>query len=844
MIKRFYTYNESVRDKMTPKPKEEVRRTFGDIIDGIRTPMTMYPMKIWDEVDEICEILGETRADLYIMEEGDDKYHIIEQMFESMIVENDQSKMQKVKGSEGEWSCYPSVKLAYFNPDSMTEPSHWIFCKSYVKETFMNESVRSKMTPLDKETVKKRKEELIDFIDDIVMENDGSIGMGEIESDVSPLYYSTEEEVHLIENLYIGCANVVVYGGYKIQDVLDEYTVKYKDMEPDILLSIEDVLNRAIEYGFLGREVNEGLRDKMTPKSKTEQGDILEKIFRDFVPLSEDPTVVLSWSLKGVLDKMGETKDNICMVEREDKHYKSLDSFFWSIAKGVPREMDNECLYWKELKLIYTINPTPRWLFSKNVDYINMIVNEGVRDKMTHKSEENIKKTIKESEPDRIIELLVYYSDSSRLGSLSVSKYFTEDELREIFLKVDPNRTLKILEQSPSLLKMFLETRDISDFESRNVYQLLYNSMMNTRTQTGISKRNGYLEVSKYLIDNIDNVNRDSAAYLRFAVNMRVDEDVIRHLLRKGADSSLAISFWRNNTPNKTDDIMYLRDLQREVLTESVRDKMTPKPREEMMDMFSGMTDRQIVDKLMFSEDALKSLYTPKEIKRMFSKLPATKYLRIFYGMGRYPLLKMFVKSRPLEDFNQKTLLSVAGRLADNGDWSLMDYINKKDNKEKVNEGVRDRMTPKSEEEMEGIYRRMTPRQLFLRSFYVMSDMGNPTTRPIYKKAMKFIKPFEDVEIGDLLTVSSHPNERQLPLYPIKEKMVFDNKEEYKKWKSENPKIIIADSALDMLFNNKRGPQQAVVVDLGCDVIFPYGQIWCGVFPYTEEELKLRVKTH
>jgi hypothetical protein len=159
-------------------------------------------------------------------------------------------------------------------------------------------------------------------------------------------------------------------------------------------------------------------------------------------------------------------------------------------------------------------------------------------------------------------------------------------------------------------------------------------------------------------------------------------------------------------------------------------------------------------------------------------------------------------------------------------------------------ESVRDKMTPKSEEELDQIMSRMTPREMFLKSFSITIDNIHPTKRPLYPRAMKFMKPFKDVRIGDLLTISPYPGNRDLPLYPIKEKITFKNKEEYYEYKIDNPRVVIADQSLDMLFNTDSKSQNAVVIEMGVDLLFPYGQVWCGVFPYTDEELKLRAKPH
>lgn len=156
--------NESVRDKMTPKSKEDIRSAFKTIVDKIDTPLTMYPMKIWKEVDKICKMFKETRDNLYFIDMGDDNFEVLEELFESLIIDDNILLADKIiKTGEGEWYCYPNVKLAHYIPDEMSENLGWIFSKDFINNS-LNESVRDKMTP-------KSKEDIISSIDDMI--NDG-----------------------------------------------------------------------------------------------------------------------------------------------------------------------------------------------------------------------------------------------------------------------------------------------------------------------------------------------------------------------------------------------------------------------------------------------------------------------------------------------------------------------------------------------------------------------------------------------------------------------------------------------------------------------------------------------
>lgn len=275
------------------------------------------------------------------------------------------------------------------------------------------------------------------------------------------------------------------------------------------------------------------------------------------------------------------------------------------------------------------------------------------------------------------------------------------------------------------------------------------------------------------------------------------------------------------------------------LFTESIRDKMTPKSED---DVKSILSDNNVVDKVnnIFNYN-LQHYYSEEELKNIIKK--ALEYMS-FAEQTEFAINRNV--SWIIEDlykegyFDYQSILDSALSFAwISSNTKILNMLRKYKKNKKINESVRDKMTPKSEEELDQIMNRMTPREMFLKSFSITIDNIHPTKRPLYPRAMKFMKPFKDVRIGDLLTVSPYPGNRDLPLYPIKEKITFKNKEEYLEYKKNNPKVVIADQALDMLFNFHKEPssQNAVVVFMGADLIFPYGQMWTGVFPYTKEEL-------
>ena len=147
-------------------------------------------------------------------------------------------------------------------------------------------------------------------------------------------------------------------------------------------------------YGFDKNRLvtNESIRDKMTPISKQDLKKHYDDIIKNFDPISKDKSLVISWGIQGMLKFMGETRDSMCLVMAGDKYFDALDSFFWSLVENKDKKFESEWMYWKELKLTYSLVPCAMWMFSKDIDYIDKSINESVRDKMTPKSPEEIER--------------------------------------------------------------------------------------------------------------------------------------------------------------------------------------------------------------------------------------------------------------------------------------------------------------------------------------------------------------------------------------------------------------------------------------------------------------------
>ena len=169
-------------------------------------------------------------------------------------------------------------------------------------------------------------------------------------------------------------------------------------------------------------------------------------------------------------------------------------------------------------------------------------------------------------------------------------------------------------------------------------------------------------------------------------------------------------------------------------------------------------------------------------------------------------------------------------KIKDKNILEILREQDKKNKKNKLHESIRDKMKPKSKSEIDNIIKDWTPRELFI------STKGDDF---IKKKAMEYMIPFEDVEIGDYLTIAVRSSMfYNQPLVKIKEKYTFNNEEEFKNYLREHRTVIVDSGELVAMFKNKPNVKKnAVVVNYISDIIFYYGGT-NGVFPYTDEEIE------
>ena len=301
-MNRLETYNESVRDLMTPKSDKDISKSFLMTINNINKPLHRYSSEQYPEYDYITTLFRTLKSDLHLLTEFDNNFISLNLYFNT-IINNDKNVVyfDKINGHElnGEWECYPDKKMAYWN-GHLDGQSRWVFSKDYFNN-IINESVRDLMTPVPKEKflklVKKvpphkRWKTVWDAFaddDDFDMLSDKELGLEEYR-------LKEEEKGKIADEFYDLCRKILRQERKIIQFIkknidakdirkrileLDEYDQVYKRE----LVQILNVLTKEELIKLIDLlKSNESVRDKMTPKSE-------EDIKRDLMKLSPEDKV-------------------------------------------------------------------------------------------------------------------------------------------------------------------------------------------------------------------------------------------------------------------------------------------------------------------------------------------------------------------------------------------------------------------------------------------------------------------------------------------------------------------------------------------------------------------------
>jgi hypothetical protein len=290
--------NESVRDKMTRKPMEDIEDllnslTTEELNDRLVRSITKYDLETFEtilpyvdlnyegqELDlcELCIDLGHLKALDMLLDKGvsnKTKKYLLSHINGSEFDEIDRriiGNMVKKERNKKNESFVSDQKMTSLS-DSEIKGYREIGLKKF-QSTFdgfngltRNEGVENRLTSVrdlmvgksDKE-ISNIKNDIIQRINHIVEVNGGKLTMKQLETVETPIY-KIEDVIYTIETLYVDEVEVESW-----ENSDKTLRVKYTNLKPDILLDLKDMLEAGIKW----RDLHEGVIDKMTPKSEEE----------------------------------------------------------------------------------------------------------------------------------------------------------------------------------------------------------------------------------------------------------------------------------------------------------------------------------------------------------------------------------------------------------------------------------------------------------------------------------------------------------------------------------------------------------------------------------------------
>ena len=104
---------------------------------------------------------------------------------------------------------------------------------------------------LNNEEIELTRDEMIRHIKNIVQQNEGSIGMGELEADHSPIHTDSPGVVDLIEYLKPDGVEVHRWRTNNDQDPFAEYNISYEEVSDENISYIVDLIDNALEYDLI-----------------------------------------------------------------------------------------------------------------------------------------------------------------------------------------------------------------------------------------------------------------------------------------------------------------------------------------------------------------------------------------------------------------------------------------------------------------------------------------------------------------------------------------------------------------------------------------------------------------
>lgn len=429
-------------------------------------------------------------------------------------------------------------------------------------------------------------------------------------------------------------------------------------------------LNRYDVFNYLrSPNVNEGIRDKMTPISKEKLNDVvLRKINKKELGYFNP----LDWGLT-LLDYDGTGGLNDHHVVK----FVSQDGRKWEMTLDersrypiMVREMKRGIMY----RVAFNYAEVEKYLRKRGLE---KIVNESVRDKMTPKSEEEIEDALNGKTPMELF----------REGDWDDNEWL-------IIKAIDKGLDLNFNNKEP--LKAIIRQNCV------DTVKYLLEKGVDLNPSLGfdpfyIAAFNGHVRIIKLLIK----------------YKVKLDRDVTKvAIIHDHINAAVLLSDY----------------YEKQKVNEGVRDMMTPKSKEEieeeLEDLEPGERMRTIFNQQMEDiSNGIEPYYTQEQIDNMipdyinicdfifdiYEKIDDLYYLYNLSVLIRQELKRSLQILPASEQIQYVHDLEYLGGLYTDKEWADLGVRAKQEReKKKVNEGVRDKMTPKSEEQIEEELKKMS----------------------------------------------------------------------------------------------------------------------------------------
>lgn len=253
MITKFTKYiNESLVDKMKPKSSEEINKSISNIPLNQKLVRAVNNGLYWlvkQSLEEGADVNYFNDVCIQSAVHKEENIDIVKLLLEYGANVNINDDYPLRYAAENGYLEMVKVLLEYgANPNAYEnyaiklskENGHSEIYKLLLNHSKSNESLIDKMKPKPTEEVEKARKDIIKFIRDTVEKFDGQILMVDLDYNSSLVLHQQEDEIHLIDRYYTSGVDINVYGGYKYGHELDDYFLKYEELDYQILIDIRD----------------------------------------------------------------------------------------------------------------------------------------------------------------------------------------------------------------------------------------------------------------------------------------------------------------------------------------------------------------------------------------------------------------------------------------------------------------------------------------------------------------------------------------------------------------------------------------------------------------------------